>query len=164
MDVAIAAVFTARTEVAVPTGSAIPIGPSHRTMSLPTRPMWQTLQEAWSWDSVILRQALRVSVVCGAGILIAASMHLHHGYWIPMTSVIVMRPHLAATWTRSLERTLGSAAGGALAAVLIFFVRSKLTLALLLFSTEFCHSRPAPSELRTLRVLLDSHIRDRVNF
>ncbi|MGA9900951.1 MAG: FUSC family protein [Terriglobales bacterium] len=137
MDVAIAAVFTARTDVAVPTGSAVPIGPSHRTISLPTRSMWQTLREAWSWDSVTLRHALRVSVVCGAGILIAASMHLQHGYWIPMTSVIVMRPHLAATWTRSLERTLGSAAGGALAAVLIFFVRSKLTLALLLFPLSF---------------------------
>lgn len=137
MDVAIAAAFTARTEVAVATGSAIPIGPSHRTISLPTRPMWQTLREAWSWDSVTLRHALRVCVVCGAGILLAALLHLHHGYWIPMTSVIVMRPHLAATWKRSLERTLGSAAGGIVAAVLIFFVRSRLTLAVLLFPLSF---------------------------
>ncbi len=137
MDVAIAAVFTVRTDVAVPTGAAIPIGPSHRTISLPTRPMWQTLREAWSWDSVTLRHALRVSFVCGVGILLAASLHLHHGYWIPMTSVIVMRPHLAATWKRSLERTLGSAAGGIVAAVLIFFVRSRLTLALLLFPLSF---------------------------
>jgi uncharacterized membrane protein YccC len=137
MDVAIAAVFTVRTEIPVPTGSAVPIGPSHRTISLPTRSMWQTLSEAWSWDSVTLRHALRVSVVCGAGILVAASLHLHHGYWIPMTSVIVMRPHLAATWKRSLERTFGSAAGGAFAAILIFFIRSKLTLALILFPLSF---------------------------
>ncbi len=54
-----------------------------------------------------------------------------------MTSVIVMRPHLATTWKRSLERTLGSAAGGALAALFIFFIRSRFTLALLLFPLSF---------------------------
>jgi uncharacterized membrane protein YccC len=54
-----------------------------------------------------------------------------------MTSVIVLRPHLAATWTRSLERTIGSAVGGVLAAGLIFFVRSKLMLAVLLFPLSF---------------------------
>ncbi len=46
MDVAIAAVFTARTDLAVPTGSAVPIGPCHRTISLPTPSMWQTSREA----------------------------------------------------------------------------------------------------------------------
>lgn len=46
-----------------------------------------------------------------------------------MTSVIVLRPHLAATWTRSLERTIGSSVGGILAAALIFFLRSKAVLA-----------------------------------
>jgi uncharacterized membrane protein YccC len=99
--------------------------------------MWRTLREAWSWQSLTLRHALRVSAVCGAGILLAAALHLHHGYWIPMTSVIVLRPHLAAIWTRSLERTIGSAVGGALAAALIFFIRSKLLLAALLFPLSF---------------------------
>jgi uncharacterized membrane protein YccC len=137
MDVAIAAVFTVRTELPVRTGAAVPIGPSHRTISLPSRGMWRTLLAAWSWESLTLRHALRVSVVCGAGILMAASLRLQHGYWIPMTSVIVLRPHLAATWTRSLERTLGSAVGGILAAALIFFVRSKVLLAALLFPLSF---------------------------
>jgi uncharacterized membrane protein YccC len=137
MDVAIAAVFTARTGLPVRTGAAVPIGPSHRTISLPSRGMWRTLWEAWSWKSLTLRHALRVSVVCGAGILVAASLRLQHGYWIPMTSVIVLRPHLSATWKRSLERTLGSAVGGILAAALIFFIRSKVLLAALLFPLSF---------------------------
>jgi len=137
MDVAIAAVFTVRTELPVRTGAAVPIGPSHRTISLPSRGMWLTLRAAWSWESLTLRHALRVSVVCGAGILLAASLHLHHGYWIPMTSVIVLRPYLAVTWTRSLERTIGSAVGGVLAAALIFFIRSKVVLAALLFPLSF---------------------------
>jgi uncharacterized membrane protein YccC len=137
MDVAIAAAFTARTELPVRTGVAVPIGPSHRTIALPSRGMWRTLSEAWSWKSVTLRHALRVSVVCGAGILLAASLRLQHGYWIPMTSVIVLRPQLAATWTRSLERTIGSAVGGVLAAALIFFIRSKGLLAALLFPLSF---------------------------
>ncbi len=37
MDVAIAAVFTARTALPMATGSAIPIGPGHQTIALPER-------------------------------------------------------------------------------------------------------------------------------
>ena len=137
MDVAIAAVFSVRTGLPVPTGAAVPIGPSHQAIAIPSRSMARTLRDALSWDSVTLRHALRVATVCGGGILLAALLHLEHGYWIPMTSVIVMRPHLAVTWKRSVERTIGSAAGGAFAAFVIFFVRSKLALALFLFPLSF---------------------------
>jgi uncharacterized membrane protein YccC len=96
MDVVLTAVFSARTGLPLETGAAVPIGPSHRTISLPSRSMWQTLCEAWSWESVTLRHALRVSAVCALGIVISGLLHLHHGYWIAMTSVIVLRPNLAA--------------------------------------------------------------------
>jgi uncharacterized membrane protein YccC len=144
MDVALTAVFTARTGLPLETGAAVPIGPSHRTISLPSRSMWRTLCEAWSWESVTLRHALRVSVVCTLGILISGLLHLHHGYWIAMTSVIVMRPNLATTSKRSLQRILGSVAGGMLAAVLLFLIRSKSTLALLLFPLSFATMASLP--------------------
>ena len=137
MDVAITSVYAVRTGLEPPESSAVPIGPSHGTIALPSLSMWRRLRDAWAWNSVTLRRALRVSVVCGAGILIAAALHLNHGYWIPMTSVIVLRPHLAATWIRSLERTLGSAAGGAVAAAVVYLVRSKIVLAGLLFPLSF---------------------------
>lgn len=137
MDVALAAAFTARTGLTQETGTAVPIGPAHRTISLPNKSAWRSLRDEWSWRSVTLRHALRVSIVCALGVLISGLLHLQHGYWIAMTSVIVMRPNLAATRTRSLERTFGSIAGGIIAAALMFFIRSKSTLALLLFPLSF---------------------------
>src|SRR5215469_6907357 len=48
MDVAIAAVFSARTGLPISTGSAVPIGPSHQTIAHPSQSMWHTLCGAWS--------------------------------------------------------------------------------------------------------------------
>ena len=144
MDVALTAVFTARTGLPLETGVVVPIGPSHRTISFPSRSMWQTLREAWSRDSLTLRHALRISTVCTFGIVIAGVLHLHHGYWIAMTSVIVLRPNLAATSKRSLQRILGSIAGGVLAALLLFLIHSKSTLALLLFPLSFATMASLP--------------------
>src|SRR5215469_3442450 len=48
MDVAIAAVFSARTGLPISTSSAVPIGPSHQTIAHPSQSMWHTLCGAWS--------------------------------------------------------------------------------------------------------------------
>jgi hypothetical protein len=60
MDVAIAAVFTVRTELPVRTGAALPIGPSQRTISLTSRRMRRTLTQARSWKSLSIRHALQI--------------------------------------------------------------------------------------------------------
>lgn len=68
--------------------------------------------------SPILRHALRVSVVAAVGYLLGAALPFGHGYWAPLTSVMVMRPDFSQTYARSVARFGGTLVGvGAATAV-----------------------------------------------
>ncbi|MFI6121200.1 FUSC family protein [Streptomyces sp. NPDC051064] len=65
--------------------------------------------------STILRHAERVSVVTAAGYLIGLALPFGHGYWAPMTAVMVMRPEFTHTYSRSVGRFMGTVLGVAVA-------------------------------------------------
>ncbi|MEU0985771.1 FUSC family protein [Streptomyces sp. NPDC005953] len=67
------------------------------------------------WASPVLRHAIRVSVVVCAGYVLGAALSLGHGYWAPMTSVMVMRPDFSQTYSRSVARFGGTLVGVGLA-------------------------------------------------
>ncbi|WP_329021736.1 FUSC family protein [Streptomyces sp. NBC_00690] len=67
------------------------------------------------WSSPVLRHAIRVSVVVCAGYVLGAALSLGHGYWAPMTSVMVMRPDFSQTYSRSVARFGGTLVGVGLA-------------------------------------------------
>ena len=75
----------------------------------------------------------RCSVAAGATYLIVHLLELPFGYWATMATMLVMQPTIADSWSRSLERAIGSVVGGALAVLLSLFIHSPLTLALLVF-------------------------------
>jgi len=58
---------------------------------------------------------------------------LPFGYWATMATMLVMQPSIADSWSRSMERAVGSIIGGALAVLLCLFIHSPLVLALLVF-------------------------------
>jgi uncharacterized membrane protein YccC len=64
-----------------------------------------------TWESPVLRHALRLSTAAAAGALIARFADLGHGYWIPLTVVMVLRPETAHTYTRCVGRVAGNAVG-----------------------------------------------------
>ncbi|MDX2849308.1 FUSC family protein [Streptomyces sp. PA03-3a] len=66
-------------------------------------------------DSPVLRHAIRLAAVATLGYLIAAWLPLHHGYWAPIASVMVMRPDFHRTYARAVARLAGTLAGVALA-------------------------------------------------
>ncbi|MFJ2215426.1 FUSC family protein [Streptomyces sp. NPDC101062] len=66
-------------------------------------------------DSPILRHAVRVTAVTCAGYVLGAALPLGHGYWAPMTVVMVMRPDFLQTYGRSVARFGGTLVGVALA-------------------------------------------------
>ncbi|MFJ8166787.1 FUSC family protein [Streptomyces sp. NPDC096136] len=62
-------------------------------------------------DSPVLRHAVRVTGAACAGYLIGQALPFGHGYWAPMTSVMVMRPDFTQTWSRAVARFAGTLVG-----------------------------------------------------
>jgi hypothetical protein len=83
----------------------------------------RTLRAALSPRSLYFRFGLRLAATLCAGEFIARSFDLPNGYWIGMTVVLLLRMDFHDTWTRSIARVLGTAAGLLLAMVLIAWLR-----------------------------------------
>ncbi|MEW1659133.1 MULTISPECIES: FUSC family protein [unclassified Streptomyces] len=79
----------------------------------------RSLRREARWSSHIFRHALRVTVVAAVGYLLGAVLHFGHGYWAPLTSVMVMRPDFAQTYARGFARFAGTLVGVAVAGVLM---------------------------------------------
>ncbi|EFG07505.1 Putative integral membrane protein [Streptomyces clavuligerus] len=69
--------------------------------------------------SPVLRHAVRASSVVCAGYLLGAALPLGHGYWAPMTSVMVMRPDFSQTYARSVARFGGTLVGVGVATAVV---------------------------------------------
>ncbi|MFD5555482.1 FUSC family protein [Streptomyces sp. NPDC127068] len=69
--------------------------------------------------SPVLRHAIRVTFVTCVGYLAGALLDLGHGYWAPLTSVMVMRPDFSQTYERAVGRFGGTLLGVALATALV---------------------------------------------
>jgi len=85
----------------------------------------ERLRADWSLDSIMLRHALRMGVVGIVDLLLLRALHLSHGFWLAMTSIIVLQPSGSGTMRRGLQRVGGTIAGGFLAAILAALVHSQ---------------------------------------
>jgi uncharacterized membrane protein YccC len=70
-----------------------------------------------TWGSPILRHAIRLATGVGAGVAVERFADVPHGYWIPLTVLMVLRPETAHTYTRCVGRVAGSAVGIVVASV-----------------------------------------------
>jgi uncharacterized membrane protein YccC len=83
------------------------------------------LRANWTRQSVMMRHALRVAVVAGVDVVLIRAMNVRHGFWLAMTSIIVLQPYGSGTLRRSVQRVGGTIAGGVLAALLAAAVHSE---------------------------------------
>ncbi|MFI6644440.1 FUSC family protein [Streptomyces sp. NPDC050504] len=79
----------------------------------------RTMRAELRADSPVLRHAVRVTAVATTGYLLGGALPLGHGYWAPMTSVMVMRPDFSQTYARSVARFGGTLVGVALATAVV---------------------------------------------
>jgi uncharacterized membrane protein YccC len=91
------------------------------------------LRANFTRKSLLLRHALRVALVCSFDVALLHTLRVDHGYWLLLTSLIVLQPHVSGTMRRGLERIGGTVAGGILAAVLAATLHSQLAIAAALF-------------------------------
>src|SRR6185312_4892744 len=80
---------------------------------------WATLRANLTPRSVAFRHAVRMAACLSAALWISRLLQLPHGYWLPMTAAIVLRPDFAATFNFGLLRVLGTVLGLVLTTVLL---------------------------------------------
>jgi uncharacterized membrane protein YccC len=93
------------------------------------QPLWlrftgrlATLRANLSFDSVVFRHAVRMTLCVAAGDAIGRVLHPYRAYWIPMTIVLVLKPEFAVTFSRGVLRIAGTLAGLLLATALFHFL------------------------------------------
>jgi uncharacterized membrane protein YccC len=83
--------------------------------------------------AIALSHAARAAIAVVISYAIASSLNLTFSYWATVATVVVVQPETALVWQRSIERVLGSIAGGLLAALLMFAFPAKIALLGLIF-------------------------------
>ena len=92
-------------------------------------PGWQDAVRAnWTMESAALRHALRMAIVSTIDVVVMRLIHVNHGFWLPMTSIILLQPFSAGTVRKSVQRVSGTVLGGMLAALLAVVVSTQLTM------------------------------------
>ncbi len=71
-------------------------------------------------SSVAFRHAVRSAVCLSVALFLSRQWQLPHGYWLPMTAAIVLRPDFGATLSFGLLRVIGTVLGLVLTTVLLF--------------------------------------------
>jgi uncharacterized membrane protein YccC len=79
-----------------------------------------TLRANLTMHSVAFRHAVRCAVCLSVTLLVSRLWQLPHGYWLPMTAAIVLRPDFAATFNFGLLRVVGTVLGLLLTTVLLY--------------------------------------------
>jgi uncharacterized membrane protein YccC len=97
-------------------------------------PTWfAPLRAVLSWDSVVLRFALRVGLVTAAAVALTAALDLKRGYWITITAVMILQPYTGTTSVRAVQRVLGTVVGGMLTAGLAALFHDQWAIFALVF-------------------------------
>ncbi|WP_233841422.1 FUSC family protein [Dyella sp. 2HG41-7] len=78
-----------------------------------------TLRASLTVHSVAFRHAMRCAICLSIALLVSRVWHLPHGYWLPMTAAIVLRPDFAATFNFGLLRVVGTILGLVLTTALL---------------------------------------------
>ena len=94
---------------------------THLPKALRSSSTWATLRASLTPRSVAFRHALRMAVCLSAALWLSRLLQLPHGYWLPMTAAIVLRPDFAATFNFGLLRVLGTVLGLVLTTALLHF-------------------------------------------
>jgi uncharacterized membrane protein YccC len=78
----------------------------------------EVLRANMTLQSPVMRHAIRLAFVLPVAMVIARRAPGGHGYWVPLSVVLVLRPDFGQTLTRGLQRFAGTAIG-VLAATLL---------------------------------------------
>lgn len=103
-------------------GAGQPVEPGEAGRAL------HALRENLTFDSLIFRHALRLSIAVAAAVAIAMALRLPRGYWLMLTVLVILKPDFGGTRERAVQRVGGTVLGGIAAALLAAMVRSEMLI------------------------------------
>ncbi len=95
------------------------------------------LKNLFNINSEQFRYALRVALVLCIGVFLFQFFQMNHGYWIPLTIIIVIQPYYGATRKKGFERVVGTVAGTVLGGVVMMLPLSHWSFVTLLAVVSF---------------------------
>lgn len=90
------------------------------------------LRENWGLQSNGFQHAVRLAVGVGAAEAVAIGTGLPRGYWLTLTTGIILQPYAGATVERAIQRVVGTVAGVLVAAAITAVLHGPLALTLVL--------------------------------
>lgn len=79
--------------------------------------------DSFTLDSGAFKHALRVSLVCLIGFIVAKNLALgHHSYWVLLTIIVILKPGFSLSKQRNYQRLIGTIAGGIIGISILMFV------------------------------------------
>lgn len=100
-------------------------------------PLWPRLirpiRANLTWQSPALRHALRAAITAAGPLAFTMYWFTPYDHWLTITVVATMQPYFSLTYTRAIERILGTAAGGLIAACVGLVCTSPLAIAAAMF-------------------------------
>lgn len=83
---------------------------------------FEVLKDNLTLNSSAFRHSLRVTIACIIGFTVAHLLNNgHHGYWILITVVFIMKPAFSLTKKRNIQRLAGTATGGIIGLLILHF-------------------------------------------
>jgi uncharacterized membrane protein YccC len=106
--------------------------PAGRRARLAQR-LLQPVRANLNWRSPALRHALRSTVVATPALAFTMLWFNPFDHWLTITIVATMQPYFAPTYSRALERVVGTAVGGLVAALVGLVCTTPLAIAVAMF-------------------------------
>lgn len=103
----------------------------------------QKLKQAFCLDGLIFRRAVRSALVVFLSVLVYHFFQLTQGYWVTLTTLIVMQATIGATLRKGVQRFLGTLLGVAIASVLLLYIHNRMIIDVLvmifIFLAYYCN-------------------------
>ena len=84
------------------------------------RPLAAALNLSWHVDPALLRYTARITVLSLLGVWAMKVLDLRHGYWLPLTLMVVLQPDYGSTRSRAAQRLLGTLVGSIVASLVLW--------------------------------------------
>ncbi len=91
----------------------------HRVAPMQLRRMWFLIRANLTFRSPSFRHAVRLAAALMLAAAVSRTLQLPRGYWLPLTTGIILKPDFFSTFSRGTARMFGTVLGVLLASLLI---------------------------------------------